>query len=55
MVCGHWCRILVSGKQGRFSLYDAITERTGTTFTDPPISEMPVMVKYLLTNLVSLY
>jgi hypothetical protein len=52
MVCGHWCRILVSGKQGRLCPDAAITERLGTTFTDPLISEMPVMVKYLLTNFI---
>jgi hypothetical protein len=52
MVCGHWCRILVSGKQGRFSPDAAITERLGTAVTDPLISEMPVMVNYLLTNFI---
>lgn len=53
MVCSHWCRILVSGKQGRFCPdAPAITERLGTAVTDPMISEMPVMVNYLLTNFI---
>jgi hypothetical protein len=52
MVCGHWCRILVSGKQDKLSPDAAITERLSTAVTDPLISEMPVMVNYLLTNFI---